>query len=468
MKLSFHGAAGEVTGSCYLLDTGRARVLIDCGLFQGGPESILKNMRALPFNSRDLSAIVLTHAHLDHVGRMPITVRDGFKGRIYCTPPSIPLADLSLRDAAHLMAADFERSQRKRGQRGCPPGTHCGPLFDENDVTAMVRLMTAVPYEQDREIAPGISMRFSDAGHIIGSASLVLRAQSDGATKTIAFSGDIGERGAAILNDPTPLHDVDVMVMESTYGDRDHPSLPDSVARLHDIVRQAQGDGGKILIPSFAIGRTQTILYFLAPLGCNHQLKMPVVVDSPMAISVTKIYDSNKGSFDEDALDMIDKGCNPLRFPGLRMSVTGQESRALNDLNGPAVIIAGAGMCNGGRIVHHLRQHLSQPNTHLIIPGFQAQGTLGRRLVEKQKQVRILGQPVDVNAQVTSLGGFSAHAGRTTLIDWAGAACAGPKKPRLFLTHGEPKPRELLGAAIMQKFGVRAEYPLLNDSYELG
>jgi metallo-beta-lactamase family protein len=469
MRLSFHGAAGEVTGSCYLLETGRHRILIDAGAFQGGAGAELKNRRHPSFDPAQLDAIIVTHGHLDHVGRLPMFTRDGFKGRVYTTLPTIPLCDISLRDAAHLMNDDWERRKRKKQEINCPPGTYCGPLFDENDVTEMLRRCVGVAYDQPREILPGVTVTFVDAGHILGSASVIIKlASSNGdPAKTIVFSGDVGEYNTALLRDPTLLTGADIVVLESTYGDRDHQPLRPTIDELHRVALLAQADGGKVLIPAFAIGRTQTLLYHLAPLACSGQLKIPVIVDSPMGIAVTKLYERNQGLFDEESKQMF-ATCDPFHFPGLRMSVTGQESRAINDLKGPAIILAGAGMCNGGRIVHHLAQHLPKANTHVVIAGFQAEGTLGRRLVNREKQVKIFGQWVDVKAQIHTLGGFSAHGGRTTLIGWAGSLMSGQRKPRVFLTHGEEKPRQALRDAIYEKFGVRCQCPQLYDSVELG
>lgn len=470
MKLTFNGAAGEVTGSCYHLQTDRASILIDCGLFQGSIGADLKNRRGLPFDVHALNAIILTHAHLDHSGRLPLVVKDGYKGRIWCTPATMPLTDILLKDAGHLQVEEAERMNRRRQRGRGTAGPRAIALYDEDQARQVVPLCSTLPYEKEQEVAPGIRVKCVDAGHILGSASLqVVVTEKNGNTKTIVFSGDIGERNTPILHDPHKLPKADVVVLESTYGDRDHRSQADTIAEFRRIVNDCSGPGGcggKLLMPAFAVGRTQTLVYHLAAMQRDGQLgSAPVFVDSPMAVAVTKLYQSHKELFDEPALDLLSHGINPLSMPQLRMSISSDESRQINDLKGPAIIIAGAGMCNGGRILHHLRHNLAKPETRILIAGYQANGTLGRRLVDGEKIIKIYGEPIMVRATIHTLGGFSAHGGQSTLIDWFSSLA--PSKPRVFLTHGEDKQRQTLAAELTKRFGVSPALPKLYDSVEL-
>ncbi len=467
MKLSFHGAAGEVTGSCYHLRTDRANVLIDCGLFQGGNAAELKNRRPFPFDVAKLDAVVLTHAHLDHSGRLPMLLQRGLRARIWTTPVSIELADILLHDSAHIQADDLARCLRGRELRGGnTKGVCLIPLYNDQDVTRTVGAMSALPYEQPREIAPGVTLRFRDAGHILGSASVELVVQDAGRTRRLIFSGDVGEIGSVILRDPQSFESADVVVMESTYGDRDHKPLGQTLDEFKAVVRASIASRGKVIIPTFAIGRTQTLVYHLGQMFRAGELPpIPVWVDSPMAVRATRLYEAHRELFDDEALAHLKRGNHPLRFPNLHMSSTADESRALNGVSGPVIILAPAGMCTGGRILHHLRNNLHLPTTHVIIAGYQAEGTLGRKLVERAPIVRIYGQEVAVRAQIYTMGGFSAHAGASHLIDWAGAWSA--SKPRLFLTHGEDAPRAALRDQLRAAYALEAAMPRKDDSVSL-
>ncbi|MBL8990459.1 MAG: MBL fold metallo-hydrolase [Phycisphaerae bacterium] len=470
MRVSFFGASGEVTGSSYLVEVAGASVLVDCGLFQGGAKAELKCRRPFCFDPTRLSAVILTHAHLDHSGRLPQLVKRGYRGRITTTIPSLPLADILLRDAAYLQKADIERLCRKRRQRaGDRPCPDAQPLFTDEDVTAALRLFTLAPYGKAVPVAPGFEVTFFDAGHILGSSSLLLRLRDGGKERTIVFSGDVGERHMPLLHDPVTPGGVgpapDLVIHESTYGDRDHKPLDATFSELDAVVEAARADGGRVLIPSFAIGRTQTLLYYFLQRSRARKLGMPVVLDSPMGIAATRLYLDHKDLLDDAARALIDGGA--IQFPELRLSRTGEESRGLNDLKGPAVIIAGAGMCNGGRIVHHLRQHLHKPNTHVAIVGYQAEGTLGRRLVNRDPVVRIHQQEIEVRAQIHTLGGLSAHAGRSTLLHWLAPLLSGGSRPTVALTHGEDKQRQALAAGIVERYGVPAMLPRFGEHIDL-
>ncbi len=462
MDLTFLGASGEVTGSCYLLRTDRARVLIDCGMFQGSATADLKNRRPLGIDPATLDAVILTHAHIDHSGRLPLLTKSGFRGKVFCTPPTIPLTELLLKDAAHLQSEEADRMNRRRQRRGGPIAT---ALFDEQDVPPLIKRLTPVTYEHETEVAPGVRVTFHDAGHILGSASLTLTISERGRTVTVVFSGDLGERNTVLLNDPVKLPRADVLVMESTYGDRDHRDLNETVAQFKQIVVNSLHAKGKVLIPAFAIGRTQTIIYYLAQMHREGLLgNAPVYIDSPMAISATRLYHSHANLFDDAAKELLRTGNNPLTLPQLRLSTSGEESRAINAVSGSAIVIAGSGMCTGGRILHHLRHNLWKPETTVIIAGFQAEGSLGRRLVNREKIVKIYGEPIMVRAKIETLGGFSAHAGQTTLVDWF--APLAPSAPRVFLTHGEQKPRQAMAAALNARFGAQPQLPMLGECVE--
>lgn len=480
MRIAFYGAAGEVTGSCYLVTTTRARVMVDCGIFQGSAADLVRNARPTMFHPADLDATVVTHAHMDHTGRLPLLVRHGLRCRVHCTRPTIELTDLLLRDAAYLQQADVLRRNRERTGRGCPPGRFSEPLFSEADVQQLLGLMSPVALEKESSIAPGVRVRFVESGHIIGSTSVVLTVEDGGEQRTIVFSGDVGNPGTPIIRDPISprVGHADVVILESTYGDRDHKPMPATVEELAGIINAAHGCGGKVLIPSFAVGRSQTLLYELARLWHAGRIpkEMPVFLDSPMAIEATQIYELDPRLYDEQAREVIGHGEKLLRFPTLRLLRSGDESRVVNKLKGPAVVIAGSGMATGGRIVHHLLHHLSDSKTHVVIVGYQAHGTLGRRLVEGAKSVRINGQNVQVNAAVHTLGGMSAHAGQSALLRWlsgvleqqsAGRKAGGRAgQPRVVLTHGEPLPRAALAKRIEQTHRIQCEMPVFADEIE--
>lgn len=459
MQLRFFGAAGEVTGSCTLIETAQARVLVDFGLHQGFKTAERRNRNVPPIRPGDLDCVVLTHAHLDHSGRLPMLPDVGFKGPIYSTPASIELSEILLEDAAHLQQMDAERKNRHRSARRGRPVT---PLYTLPDVSKVMPLFRPIEYDQPREVAPGVTARFVDAGHILGSASVELTVEADGRRKTVVFSGDIGPKGAPLLADPVGFDHADVVVLESTYGDRDHRPLSESIEQLLSILRSARTPGGKVLIPAFAVGRTQNLIYILGDLVRERRLEHPLVyIDSPMATETTTLYRRYRNLFDEESWEIIDAGDTPLKFEGLRYTRTPDQSRALNSLGGGAIIISASGMMNGGRILHHLRHGLSRPETHVIIVGFQAEGTLGRRLVEGAKQVSVLGHRIDVKAQMHTVNGFSAHAGQTELVGWL--ANMAKSKPRVLLNHGEDRQRGIMAEKIKHDLGLEPETPEFGD-----
>ena len=464
MKVTLLGAAGgEVTGSAYLLETKSANVLVDCGFFQGARK--LENYNRLPRKGAltRLNAVVLTHAHLDHTGRLPLLSRADYGGPIYATPATFDLADLILRDCAYLHKADVERENRRREDRGQTP---LEVLFTAKDVEKLRPLYKRVRYDDPTEIAPGVVIRMVESGHIFGSASIEMTVEEAGRKKVIIFSGDIGPRGAPLHKDPVPFKHADVVFMESTYGDRDHRSLEETAIEGRKIIAEAIAAKGKILVPAFAIGRTQLLLYLLAGAFKRKTLpKFPIYIDSPMAIEATQVYRRHVELFDKEALEMQKSGELRTQLSGVKVCPTAADSRGLNSVKGPCLIMAGAGMCTGGRIMHHLRNNLSKPETTVLMVGYQSHGSLGRALVDGKKLVTIQGQRIPVSASIRTMGGLSGHAGRSDLIQWFDSV--GASRPRLVLTHGEDKARDSLKRAIADRHQISGECPGLGDVLEL-
>jgi metallo-beta-lactamase family protein len=463
MRIHFHGAAGDVTGSAYHVVTNQASVLVDCGFFQGRKQESEKNRRKAELESGKLDAVVLTHGHLDHIGRLPLLTRKGYKGPIYATRPTLDIATLILKDSLGLQKQDLKRQNEKRARAKLPP---LEPLFEEADVRKLKPLATPVKYNQSFNVAPGIDARLVDAGHVIGSASVELTVTENGHKKVVVFSGDLGPRGAPLLNDPEPFKGADAVIMESTYGDRNHRSMHDTAIEGREIIAKAIENKAKVLVPVFAVGRTQLLLYLLAGAFRRKTLqRFPIYLDSPMAIEATKIYGRNNELFDAEALEMVQSGELVRNLGSTRACSKPGESRALNGVKGPCVIMAGSGMCTGGRIMHHLRQNLPIPETAVLIVGFQSQGTLGRKLVEGAKSVMIYGEEIPVRASIHTMGGFSAHADQTGLLDWFSTLA--PSRPRTIITHGEDRARQAFGDLIQKRFGLKNERPALGDVIEI-
>lgn len=455
MQVTLFGAAGCVTGSAYYLQSRHTNLLVDFGVFQGEKDLENLNRQLPPIDIRTLNAVILTHGHLDHTGRIPLLTKNGYAGPIYATEATIEIIEIILRDAVSIQANDLARINRRRVARGEEP---ISPDYTEEDVNAAMRLLTPIPYNEYVEIAPSVVARVREAGHILGSVSIELTIKEDHLKKRILFSGDLGRQDMAILKDPDPFHSADIVFMESTYGDRDHKSLQDTLAEARDIIRNATERKGKILVPSFAIGRAQQLLYYMARAVHRGNLpEIPVYLDSPMAIAATRIYARHQELYDEEAEEMVRLGVVKGDLSRLQLSVTAEESMALNKVSGPCMIMAGAGMCNAGRIIHHLRHNLRYPETTVMIIGYQGAGTLGRRLVDGDKTVRIYKEDIPVNAHIASLGGLSAHAGQSDLLRWFDAVAF--SRPRLVLTHGEDRERRTLSEAIRSKYGIKAVLP---------
>ena len=463
MRIRFLGAAGDVTGSAYQVITNDASILIDCGFFQGRKQESAKNRRTAQIEGGHLDAVVLTHGHLDHIGRLPLLTRSGYEGPIYASKPTLELATLILKDSHSLQKQDLKRENQKRARSKKPP---LEPLFEEADVRKLKPLASPVKYNQRFTVARGIEARLVDAGHVIGSASIELTVSENGHKKVVVFSGDLGPRGAPLMNDPVPFTDADAVIMESTYGDRNHRSLHDTAIEGREIIAKAIQNKAKVLVPIFAIGRTQLLLYLLAGAFRKKTLPtFPIYLDSPMAIEATNIYRKNCELFDAEALEMIHSGDLRRSLSSAQACSKPGESRALNNVKGPCLIMAGSGMCNGGRIMHHLRHNLPIPETAVLIVGFQSAGTLGRKLVDGAKSLIMFGEEVPVRASVHTMGGFSAHADQTGLLDWYGVMA--PSRPRTLITHGEDRARKALSQLIQKRFGVKTECPALDDEIEI-
>lgn len=462
-RITLLGAAGSVTGSAYLVETNQTRLLIDFGMFQGTENHRALNVLPKCLRPTELNAVLLTHAHLDHTGRLPILGKAGFTGPILATPATIELATLILRDSARVQAQDFERLNRKRVRAGKEP---VPPLYSGAEVESLLPRFQPAPYNTRIQIAEDIQAEFVEAGHMLGSSSIRLTIGSAGMQRRIVFSGDIGPRGTPILRDAEPFQQAELVFLESTYGDRDHRPFPETIAEFNRIIGQTVARKGKILIPTFAVGRAQLLLLLLGDLFRHHGVEpFPVYLDSPMAIEAGGIYQRHAELFDDEMLAFIRERPLERDLETLTATVTAEESKRINDCQGPCLVMAGAGMCNAGRILHHLRNNLFKPETSVIIVGFQGQGTLGRQLVDGAKKVRIFGEEVAVKAGIHTLNGFSAHAGQTDLLNWVDPLLK--RHSRVVLTHGEAKGRDALAALIDKRHGIKSTLPNLGDVIEI-
>ncbi|MHC4940501.1 MAG: MBL fold metallo-hydrolase RNA specificity domain-containing protein [Planctomycetota bacterium] len=461
MRITLCGAAGTVTGSGYLVETGEATVLVDFGMFQGHRITDTHNRDLRPVDPRKLDAVLLTHAHLDHTGRLPLLGMHGFKGPIFGTPATGDFAELILKDSAHLQESDAARATKRALRAGREP---IEPLYKREDVERIYPLFTEIKYGERREIAAGITVRLVDAGHILGSASVEMTVERE--QRTVVFSGDIGPKGVPFLRDPVPLEHADLVFLESTYGGREHRSLTDTVGEFHDIIARALQRRAKVLIPTFAIGRAQQILYHLAELVRTDDLgEFPIYLDSPMAIEATKLYGKHQHLFDVEAKSLMRAAQLEEDLRNLKFYETADESRTLNNDTRPGVVLAGAGMCNGGRILHHFKYHLWRKNTRVVFVGYQAPGTLGHQLVKGAENVRIFGERIHVNAKIHTLGGFSAHAGQSELIEWVEPLVQ--SGARVVLTHGEEDSRRALADKLRERYTIDAQRPVKGNVIKL-
>ena len=464
-KLTFLGAAGCVTGSKYLVEAAGKKLLVDCGIFQGTNELKDRNWKPLPIDPKTIDYAMLTHAHLDHTGWLPVLVKSGYRGPIYANPATIELTTILLKDSAHLQEEDTQHAQQGKYSRHANPE----PLYTTEDVDPTLKLIKSMPRSGAFDISPEFRVVSYDAGHILGSSSLELTITESGKKIVVVFSGDIGRYSQPILKDPTtPPSKADVLICESTYGDREHPD-GDPAELLAQIVNRIVKRGGSIVIPSFAIGRTQTFMYYLRQLEDQKRIpNVPVYVDSPMALSATDLYVKHKEDHDleftrEEGSD--GKG-DPLNVHEFHLTRSAEESKAINNVKTPCIIISASGMVSGGRVLHHLAQRLSDARNAVILAGFQAEGTRGRALQEGAKSLKLYGQDVPVLAEIVPMGQFSAHAGKSELLRWLTALPAPPRQT--YLTHGEPVAAQALQAAIQQKFRWKAAVARYLDTVEIG
>lgn len=462
LDVTILGAAREVTGSCFLVEAPNARFLVDCGMVQGR-DSALRNRRDFPFDPASIDFVLLTHAHIDHSGLLPKLAREGFTGPIYTTEATADLLDVMLLDSARIHEGDAERHRRSR--RSGNSHLLRDPLYTQRDARTALELVRAFPYDTPLSPAVGISVNFRDAGHILGSAIIEIVVELDEVSRKLVFSGDLGQPGRPIVREPTPITDADYVFIESTYGNRIHANFGDTRERLAEILKRTLRTGN-LIVPAFAVGRTQEIIYYIQQMareGLVDNLK--VFVDSPMATAVTRITRSHLELFDEQARELAEWHAGEAYPPYLRFTESVEESKALNQIQSGAIIISASGMCEAGRIRHHLLHNLPRSNCAVLIPGFQAEGTLGRKLAEGARWARLFGEDVPVRAQVHVLDGLSAHADRNALLDWARHFRKPPRKA--FVVHGEADAALDLASALHDKLGWKAVAPLAGSQFQL-
>lgn len=466
MKLMFIGADHEVTGSCHYLEAAGKHILVDYGMEQG--INVFENV-PLPVNESMIDYVFLTHAHVDHSGLLPLLYARGFRGQIYTTDATADLCSIMLRDCAHIQTMEAEWKNRKAKRSETVQAVE--PLYTMEDAEGAIRRLVACHYNQEIEVCDGIRIRFTDIGHLLGSASIEIWLTEEGRTKKIVFSGDIGNKNQPLLKDPSLTKSADYVVMESTYGDRLHSAERlDYVKELAAVLKETFDKGGNVVIPSFAVGRTQELLYFLRKIKVERLVEgfenFPVYVDSPLAVEATGIFQDNRWEcFDEEAMELVREGINPISFAGLKLAITSDESREINFIDTPKVIISASGMCEAGRIRHHLKHNLWRPECTILFVGYQAVGTLGRSLVEGADEVRLFGEPIQVRAQIKQLVGLSGHADKNGLIEWISGFEEKPKK--VFIVHGEDSVCTGFAETLKIEYGQRAYAPYSGTEFDL-
>lgn len=466
MKLIFVGADHEVTGSCHYLEVNGKHILVDYGMEQG--VNVFENA-PLPVAESLVDYVFLTHAHVDHSGLLPLLYARGFRGRIYATEASADLCGIMLRDCAHIQMMEAEWKQRKAKRSSSLAAAE--PLYTMEDAEGVIKKIVPCGYGKVIDVCDGVRIRFTDIGHLLGSASIEVWLTEEGRTKKIVFSGDIGNKNQPLLRDPSLTEEADYVVMESTYGDRYHPqSKGDYVSELTQILQETFDKGGNVVIPSFAVGRTQELLYFLRRIKVGRLVKghedFPVYVDSPMAVSATNIFNENrKECFDEEAMELVRENINPISFAGLRLAITSEESKQINFEDAPKVIISASGMCDAGRIRHHLKHNLWRPECTVLFVGYQSVGTLGRALVEGAEEVRLFGEPIEVRARIRQLTGLSGHADKDGLIHWITGFKEKPRK--VFVVHGEDKVCVSFAECLKVQYGIPAYAPYSGTVFNL-
>ncbi len=461
MRLTFLGADHEVTGSCHFLQAAGKNILIDCGMEQGN--DVYENQE-IPVNPSDLDYILVTHAHIDHTGLIPLMYVKGFRGKVYATAATCDLCNILLKDSAHIQMFEAEWRNRKAKRSNLKEFV---PLYDVEAVQNVMKQFVPCEYDKKITLCEGITIRFSDVGHLLGSASIEIWAEEEGVSKTIVFSGDIGNVNKPIIRDPQYTKEADYVVMESTYGNRSHGATPNYVEELAGIFRKTFARHGNVVIPSFAVGRTQELLYFIRQIKERKLLEdFEVYMDSPLAIEATSIFNKNiYDYYDEEALALVKSGINPIKFDGLRLAISSDESKAINFDSKPKVIISASGMCEAGRIRHHLKHNLWRPECTILFVGYQANGTLGRALVEGAKEVKLFGEPIEVRAEIVQLAGSSGHADKDGLIRWITAFEKRPEQ--VFVVHGEDDVCDEFGLCLETEYGFKTMAPYTGTSVDL-
>lgn len=464
MRIEFIGAAHEVTGSCHYLEIGEKHILVDCGMEQGA--DIYEN-QDIPVNAAAIDYVFVTHAHIDHSGLLPLLYARGFRGKIYATNATTQLCNIMLKDSAHIQESEAEWKNRKARRAGDPEVI---PMYSIEDARSVLEYFVPCPYDTRIDVCDGVSICFRDAGHLLGSSFIEIRAEEEGETRKLIFSGDLGNGNRALIRDPETPDPADYLIIESTYGDRNHDVPPDYAAELARVLANTFSRGGNVVIPAFSVGRTQEMLYYLRQIRQNNMLSsfrnFEVYVDSPLAVEATSIYNANVSEcFREEDLEMIRSGENPIQFPGLKKAVTSDESRAINSDKNPKVIISASGMCEAGRIRHHLKHNLWRPECTIVFVGYQVPGTLGHSLLNGASEVKLFGESIQVRAEILNLPGVSGHADRDHLTAWVQSMKVLPK--RIFVVHGEDAVTDDFAAHLSEVTGVEATAPYSGDIYDL-
>lgn len=463
MRLIFIGADHEVTGSCHVLEVCGRYILVDCGMEQGTDDF---ETAELPMNIADIDYVLLTHAHIDHSGMLPLLYARGFRGDVIATPATVDLCDIMLKDSAHIQMTEAEWKNRKGQRAGKEPVV---PIYDMNDAEGVLEHFVSCDYDKVMDLCEGVKVKFSDAGHLLGSASIEVWINEDGEERKIVFSGDIGNLNRPIIKDPSYINDADYVVMESTYGDRYHNADVDYVSELAGICQRTFDRGGNVVIPAFAVGRTQEMLYYFRKIKEEGLVKghtFEVYVDSPLAVEATQIFNENMAEcFDQEAMDLVRNGINPLRFPGLTLSITSNDSIAINSDNKPKVIISASGMCEAGRIRHHLKHNLWRKECTVVFVGYQANGTLGRMLLEGASEVKLFGETIEVMAEIVKLEGVSGHADKAGLIKWI--TSFDNRLKQVFVVHGEDEVSTGFAKCLCDEYGLNAVAPYSGAEFDM-
>ncbi|MDD3217634.1 MAG: MBL fold metallo-hydrolase [Lachnospiraceae bacterium] len=464
MQLTFIGATHEVTGSCHLVEAANKRFLIDCGMEQG--PNIYENVQ-IPGNISDIDFVLLTHAHIDHSGNLPLLYARGFRGNVYATNATCDLCNIMLRDSAHIQMFEAEWRNRKGKRAGKEAFV---PAYTMEDAMGVIQKLIPCDYNKEIVISDGIRVRFNDVGHLLGSAAIEVWVKENEQEEKLVFSGDIGNINQPLIRDPGFIDEADYVLIESTYGDRNHNAPPDYAAELAKVIQRTFDRGGNVVIPSFAVGRTQEMLYFIRQIKAEHMVQghegFEVYVDSPLAVEATSIFSEHiSDCYDEEAMELIHKGINPIRFPGLKLSITSEDSKAINEDESCKVILSASGMCDAGRIKHHLKHNLWRPESTILFVGYQAVGTLGRSLVEGAMDVKLFGEPITVQAEICQLPGISGHADQKELLHWAGSFKEKPKK--VFVVHGEDAVCDSFAQLLRDTFGYDTMAPYSGTIYNL-